>query len=290
VVSGGRAILGIGAGWFEREHHDYGYEFGTFTERFQRLEESLQIIGPMLRGEEPTFNGDWYHVENALNNPRLRPSIPIMLGTAARPQVSQDKRIAPIEQYGIRLMSMGFFLDEQSPVIWRGPIVMGIIRQFVKDVDWAGTDVLVVDLPPGTGDAPLTLVQQVPVTGGVIVTSPQDVALLDVGRGIAMFAQVQTPVLGIVENMAGYTCPSCGTHDAIFGEGGGARLAAAFDLPLLGRIPLVPAVRVAGDAGKPIVLADPHGTVAEAFHLLARRVLDAAAGVATAAPLGVAPA
>jgi ATP-binding protein involved in chromosome partitioning len=116
------------------------------------------------------------------------------------------------------------------------------------------------------------------------------VALLDVGRGIAMFAQVQTPVLGIVENMAGYTCPSCGTQDAIFGEGGGARLAAAFDLPLLGRIPLVPAVRAAGDAGKPIVLADPHGTVAEAFHLLARRVLDAAAGVATAAPLGVAPA
>ena len=218
------------------------------------------------------------------------PSIPIMLGTTARPQVSPDKRIAPIEQYGIRLMSMGFFLDEQSPVIWRGPIVMGIVRQFVKDVDWGDIDVLVVDLPPGTGDAPLTLVQQVPVTGGVIVTSPQDVALLDVGRGIAMFAQVQTPVLGIVENMAGYTCPSCGTHDAIFGEGGGARLAAAFDLPLLGQIPLVPAVRAAGDAGKPIVLADPHGTVAEAFHLLARRVLDAAAGVAPAAPLGVAPA
>ena len=219
------------------------------------------------------------------------PSVPIMFGnTDARPTATPDKRIVPLERHGIRLMSMGFFLDEQSPVIWRGPIVMGIIRQFVKDVDWAGTDVLVVDLPPGTGDAPLTLVQQVPVTGGVIVTSPQDVALLDVGRGIAMFAQVQTPVLGIVENMAGYTCPSCGTHDAIFGEGGGARLAAAFDLPLLGRIPLVPAVRAAGDAGKPIVLADPHGTVAEAFHLLARRVLDAAAGVATAAPLGVAPA
>jgi ATP-binding protein involved in chromosome partitioning len=204
--------------------------------------------------------------------------------------VSPDKRIAPIEQYGIRLMSMGFFLDEQSPVIWRGPIVMGIVRQFVKDVDWTGTDVLVVDLPPGTGDAPLTLVQQVPVTGGVIVTSPQDVALLDVGRGIAMFAQVQTPVLGIVENMAGYTCPSCGTQDMIFGEGGGARLAAAFDLPLLGRIPLVPAVRSAGDAGTPIVVADPHSTVAEAFHVLARRVLEAAGQVATAAPIGTSPA
>jgi ATP-binding protein involved in chromosome partitioning len=148
----------------------------------------------------------------------------------------------------------------------------------------------VVDLPPGTGDAPLTLVQQVPVTGGVIVTSPQDVALLDVGRGIAMFAQVQTPVLGIVENMSGYTCPSCGTHDAIFGEGGGDRLAAAFDLPLLGRIPLVPAVRTAGDAGKPIVLADPHSTVAEAFHVLARRVLDAAGQVAASTAVGTIPA
>src|SRR6185295_4729065 len=218
------------------------------------------------------------------------PSLPIMLGTTERPRVGADKRITPVERYGLRLMSMGFFLEEQSPVIWRGPIVMGIVRQFVKDVDWTGTDVLIVDLPPGTGDAPLTLVQQVPVTGGVIVTTPQDVALLDVGRGIAMFAQVQTPVLGIVENMAGYTCPSCGTHDAIFGEGGGARLAAAFDLPLLGRIPLVPAVRAAGDAGKPIVLADPHGTVAEAFHLLARRVLDAAGQVAPSAAVGTVPA
>ena len=218
------------------------------------------------------------------------PSIPLMLGTSARPRVSADKRITPIEQYGIRLMSMGFFLDEQSPVIWRGPIVMGIVRQFVKDVDWSGTDVLVVDLPPGTGDAPLTLVQQVPVTGGVIVTSPQDVALLDVGRGIAMFAQVATPVLGIVENMAGYTCPSCGTHDAIFGEGGGERLAAAFDLPLLARIPLVPDVRVAGDAGRPIMVADPHGTVGATFTALARRVLEAASETAARAAIGVAPA
>jgi ATP-binding protein involved in chromosome partitioning len=218
------------------------------------------------------------------------PSIPLMLGTTERPRVSADKRITPIERYGIRLMSMGFFLDEQSPVIWRGPIVMGIVRQFVKDVDWSGIDVLVVDLPPGTGDAPLTLVQQVPVTGGVIVTSPQDVALLDVGRGIGMFAQVSTPVLGIVENMAGYTCPSCGTHDAIFGEGGGARLAAAFDLPLLASIPLVPDVRVGGDAGRPVMVADPHGIVGTAFTALARRVLEAARATAANAPIGVAPA
>jgi ATP-binding protein involved in chromosome partitioning len=134
------------------------------------------------------------------------PSLPIMMGTSERPRVSADKRITPVERFGVKCMSMGFFLDQQSPVIWRGPIVMGIVRQFLKDVDWGDTEILVVDLPPGTGDAPLTLVQQVPVTGGVIVTTPQDVALLDVGRGIAMFAQVATPVLGIVENMAGYVC------------------------------------------------------------------------------------
>jgi ATP-binding protein involved in chromosome partitioning len=212
------------------------------------------------------------------------PSVPIMLGAVARPQVSADKRIAPIERHGVKLMSMGFFLDEQSPVIWRGPIVMGIVRQFLKDVDWGETDVLVVDLPPGTGDAPLTLVQQVPVTGGVIVTTPQDVALLDVGRGIGMFAQVATPVLGIVENMAGYVCPHCGTEDALFGEGGGARLAAAFDVPLLGRIPLVPAVREAGDAGAPIVVADPTHPTSLAFRALAERVLAAAERPAAVAP------
>jgi ATP-binding protein involved in chromosome partitioning len=218
------------------------------------------------------------------------PSVPIMFGADDRPRVSPDKRIAPIERHGIKLMSMGFFLDEQSPVIWRGPIVMGIVRQFLKDVDWGTTDVLIVDLPPGTGDAPLTLVQQVPLTGGVIVTTPQDVALLDVGRGIGMFAQVATPVLGIVENMAGYVCPRCHTEDAIFGEGGGSRLAEAFDLPLLARIPLVPAVRESGDVGRPIVVADPTSPVSAAFRELAERVLAAAGGVAAASPAGVAPA
>ncbi len=218
------------------------------------------------------------------------PSVPIMLGTTERPRVSPEKRIEPIARHGVKLMSMGFFLDAQSPVIWRGPIVMGIVRQFLKDVDWGDTEVLVIDLPPGTGDAPLTLVQQVPVTGGVIVTTPQDVALLDVGRGIAMFAQVATPVLGVVENMAGYVCPSCGTEDPIFGEGGGARLAAAFEVPLLARIPLVPAVREAGDAGRPIVIADPASPVSAAFRALAERVLTAAESAAVAAPVGVAPA
>jgi ATP-binding protein involved in chromosome partitioning len=218
------------------------------------------------------------------------PSLPIMMGTSERPRVSADKRIAPVERFGVRCMSMGFFLDDQSPVIWRGPIVMGIVRQFLKDVDWGDTDVLIVDLPPGTGDAPLTLVQQVPVTGGVIVTTPQDVALLDVGRGIAMFAQVATPVLGVVENMAGYLCSACGTEDPIFGEGGGERLARAFDVPFLGRIPLVPAVRIAGDAGIPIVAGEPDGPVAAAFRALAERVLDAADRAAAPTPAGFASA
>lgn len=208
------------------------------------------------------------------------PSVPIMFGAEERPAATPDKRIVPLERHGVRLMSMGFFLDERSPVIWRGPIVMGIVRQFLRDVDWGPTDVLVVDLPPGTGDAPLTLLQQVPVTGGVIVTTPQDVALLDVGRGVAMFAQLSTPVLGVVENMAGYRCPECGTEDAVFGEGGGARLAEHFGVPLLAQIPLLPAVREGGDRGVPLVAADPQHPVARIFRELAERVAAAAAQAA----------
>ena len=212
------------------------------------------------------------------------PSLPIMFGTDARPRVTPAKRIQPLERHGIGLISMGFFLDESSPVIWRGPIVMGIVRQFLRDVDWGALDVLVVDLPPGTGDAQLTLVQQVPVSGAVIVTTPQDVALLDVGRGMAMFAQVNTPVLGLVENMSGYVCPGCGTEDAIFGEGGAERLAARFGVPLLARIPLVPAVREGGDAGRPIVVADPAHPVSRLFDALAERVAEELRRADAAAP------
>ncbi len=200
------------------------------------------------------------------------PSLPIMLGVTERPQVTAARRVRPIERHGVKLVSMGFFLDEQSPVIWRGPIVMGIVRQFLQDVDWAPIEFLVVDLPPGTGDAVLTLVQQVPLAGGVIVTTPQDVALLDVGRGIAMFRQVSTPVLGVVENMAGYVCPACGTEDPLFGAGGAERLAAHFDVPLLARIPITPAVREGGDRGRPIVVADPAHAASHTFRALAARV------------------
>jgi ATP-binding protein involved in chromosome partitioning len=204
------------------------------------------------------------------------PSLPIMFGTeAARPAVSTARRIQPIERYGVKCMSMGFFLEEQSPVIWRGPIVMGIVRQFLRDVDWAPLDVLVVDMPPGTGDAQLTLVQQVPVSGGVIVTTPQDVALLDVARGMAMFAQVKTPVLGVVENMSGYVCPGCGTEDPVFGTGGARGLAERFGVPLLARIPLVPAMREAADRGRPLVIARPEDPVSAMFRELAGRVAQA---------------
>ncbi|MFN8543209.1 MAG: Mrp/NBP35 family ATP-binding protein [Candidatus Binatia bacterium] len=209
------------------------------------------------------------------------PSVPIMFATGSdRPRITPDKRIHPIERCGVKLVSMGFFLDERSPVIWRGPIVMGIVRQFLRDVQWGPLEFLVVDLPPGTGDAVLTLVQQVPITGGVVVTTPQDVALLDVGRGIAMFAQVQVPILGVVENMSGYVCPECGTRDPVFGEGGARGLAERFGVPLLGQIPLVPAVRTAGDRGRPIVAAEPGHPVAHAFRELARRVVAEADRVA----------
>src|SRR5213594_1939583 len=214
------------------------------------------------------------------------PSLPIMFGTAERPRAMASKRIQPIERHGIGLISMGFFLDERSPVIWRGPIVMGIVRQFLRDVDWGPTDFLVVDLPPGTGDAQLTLVQQVPVTGAVIVTTPQDVALLDTGRSMGMFLQVNTPVLGVVENMSGYLCPRCGTEDPIFGRGGAEALAARFGVPVLARIPLVAALREGGDAGRPLVAAQPEHPVSRLFAALAARVAETVApsGAAAAAP------
>ena len=203
------------------------------------------------------------------------PSLPMMFGLAGRPRVADDKRIAPLEKYGLRLMSIGFFLDDNSPVIWRGPLVMGLIRQFLKDVDWGELDLLVVDLPPGTGDAQLTLVQQVPLTGGVVVTTPQEVATLDVQRGIAMFQQVHTPVLGVIENMSYYQCPSCGTRDDVFGSCGGERIAQRFGVPLLGQIPLIPEVRTAGDEGKPIVADQPEHPVSRLFAEIAGKVLEA---------------
>ena len=197
------------------------------------------------------------------------PSIPLMMGTQAQPRMSQGKKIYPIERYGVSLISMGFFLDDKSPVIWRGPIVMSIVRQFLKDVFWGELDYLVVDLPPGTGDAALTLAQEVPLSGGVIVTTPQDVALLDVKRGIAMFRQVQVPILGVIENMSYYLCPHCGEREDIFGHGGARKTG----LEVLGEVPIVEELRSGGDAGRPLVVQHPEHPVAQVFRNIAARIM-----------------
>jgi len=194
------------------------------------------------------------------------PSVPIMLGLdEERPEVRPDKRIVPVEKYGLRAISMGMFVGERTPVIWRGPMVTKLITEFFKNVEWGELDYLILDLPPGTGDAQLTVAQQVPLAGGVIVTTPQDVALLDVKRGITMFQQVNAPVLGVVENMSFHVCSGCGERAEIFGHGGGEAMARQFGVPFLGAIPLVREVRAAGDRGVPIVVANPEHPQSRAF-------------------------
>ena len=200
------------------------------------------------------------------------PSLPIMMGTDARPHAAGGNRFHPVERYGVRCISMGFFLDETSPVIWRGPMVAGLVRQFLNDCVWGELDVLVIDLPPGTGDAQLTLAQQVKLDGAVIVTTPQEVALRDVVRGVAMFRQLQIPILGVVENMSLFVCPECGDEDEIFGRGGGEMVARASDAPLLAQVPLDIRIREEGDRGRPIVLADPGTKPAQLYLEVARAV------------------
>ena len=205
------------------------------------------------------------------------PSTPTMLGLSERPQVVGEKRVQPLLAHGVRFISMGLFVDDTSPVIWRGPLVTGILRQFLKDVAWGELDVLVVDLPPGTGDAQLTLVQHVPVSGALVVTTPQEVSLIDVERGMAMFRQVNTTVFGIVENMSGFACSQCGDTDPLFGEGGGEDLAGRFEVPLLAKIPIVAEIRSGGDAGVPIVVGQPDHMASETYKSLAGKVADAIA-------------
>ncbi len=179
------------------------------------------------------------------------PSIPIMMGMrTARPSV-RDGKLVPLERFGLKLMSLGFIAGDDTPVIWRGPLVGKLVQQFLADVDWGTLDYLVVDLPPGTGDAQLTLTQAAPLAGAVIVTTPQDVALEDVRRGVRMFEKVNVPVLGIVENMAYFICPDCGSRHEIFSHGGGAEAARAFEVPFLGEIPIDPAIRMGGTRGSP---------------------------------------
>jgi ATP-binding protein involved in chromosome partitioning len=203
------------------------------------------------------------------------PSIPLMMGVHGRPRPAADGRaIVPFEHHGVRFMSLGFLVDPDSPVIWRGPMVMKAIEQLLRDVEWGTLDVLVVDLPPGTGDAQLTLSQRVRLSGAVIVTTPQDVALADAIKGVNMFRRVGVPVLGIVENMSFFTCPHCGARAEIFGSGGGKREALRLGVPLLGEIALEPAIRAGGDSGRPIVAFDPGAPSTAAFRVIASRILS----------------
>jgi ATP-binding protein involved in chromosome partitioning len=209
------------------------------------------------------------------------PSVPLMMGIEGQPQ-STGSRILPLENHGVRTISTGYFVEEGAPVIWRGPMVMKALTQFLRDVEWGQLDYLVLDLPPGTGDAPLTLVQTVPLDGAVAVTTPQDVALIDAKKAVAMFRKTGVPVLGIVENMSQFVCPSCGHVEAIFGAGGGKAEAQRAGVPFLGEIPMETSIRECGDRGVPIVISAPESRGAQAFRRLAQSVQEAVG----AAPVG----
>jgi ATP-binding protein involved in chromosome partitioning len=204
------------------------------------------------------------------------PSIPMMFGTAEeRPKAAGGNNFYPVEKFGVKLVSIGFFLNDRAPVIWRGPMVMGAVRQFLKDALWGTQDFLIVDLPPGTGDAQLTLAQQVALDGAIVVSTPQDVAVLDAMRAVKMFRQVHCPILGIVENMSYFVCPDCGERDDLFGSGGGERMAKEESTEVLAQIPIYPEVRAAGDGGMPIVIKELRHPASQAFLELARKIVAA---------------
>ena len=202
------------------------------------------------------------------------PNIPLLMGVDGKPEVRNDNRIVPFFNHGVKMQSLGFFLTDSTPVIWRGPMVMKAVQQLLQETDWGELDVLVIDLPPGTGDVQLTLVQTVPLTGAVLVTTPQNLALLDVQKGAEMFKHVNAPLLGIVENMSFYQCPDCGKETEIFRRGGGQKESERLGIPLLGRIPLESAVCDAGDAGVPVVVGEPDGRAGQEFRQVAAAVVD----------------
>jgi ATP-binding protein involved in chromosome partitioning len=215
------------------------------------------------------------------------PSMPRLLGLKGQPQQVSGNKLAPMEAYGLKVMSMGFLVDEETPMIWRGPMVMSALSQMLKDVAWGELDVLVVDMPPGTGDAQLTMAQQVPLAGAVIVSTPQDLALIDARKGLNMFRKVNVPVLGLVENMSSFVCPHCGEPSNIFGHGGARSEAARLGVPFLGEVPLTLEIRETSDEGRPVVATDPASAGAEAFRQIAARTfaeLERSKGGARPAP------
>jgi len=198
------------------------------------------------------------------------PSIPAMLGLSGKPESPDNKSIEPMRAFGIEAMSIGFLVDAETPMIWRGPMATSALTQLFTDTLWGDLDYLLIDLPPGTGDIQLTLAQKIPVAGAVIVTTPQDIATLDAKKALKMFQKVEVPVLGIVENMALHVCSNCGHEEHLFGEGGGQRMAEQYGVPLLGSLPLDIAIREQGDAGQPVMVAAPGSAVAEAYLQTAR--------------------
>jgi ATP-binding protein involved in chromosome partitioning len=212
------------------------------------------------------------------------PSMPKLLAIREKPQTVGGNRLKPIERHGMPVMSIGFLIEEETPMIWRGPMVMSALTQMLREVEWGTLDVLVVDMPPGTGDAQLTMAQQVPLKGAVIVSTPQDLALIDARRGIAMFRRVNVPVLGIVENMSTFICPHCGTRSDIFGHGGARHEAERLGVPFLGEVPLDIVIREKSDAGLPVVAVAPDGAHAQIYRGIAARVRDGLAGASRPAP------
>ncbi len=206
------------------------------------------------------------------------PSQPRMMGISGKPSSPDGRRLLPMENYGIKVMSMGFMVPEDTPMIWRGPMVMSAINQMLRDVEWGDLDILVVDLPPGTGDAQLTMAQQVPLSGAVIVSTPQDIALLDARKGLNMFRKVDVPVLGIVENMSYFLCPHCGERSDIFSHGGARREADKLGMEFLGEIPLDMAIRETSDGGNPIVVSQPTSSHAATYRAIAERIWQKVSG------------
>jgi ATP-binding protein involved in chromosome partitioning len=212
------------------------------------------------------------------------PSIPKLLAVRGKPQTIGGTRLRPMDGYGLKVMSIGFLIEEETPMIWRGPMVMSALTQMLREVEWGALDVMVVDMPPGTGDAQLTMAQQVPLKGAVIVSTPQDLALVDARRGIAMFRRVNVPVLGIVENMSYFLCPECGSRADVFGHGGARHEAERQGVPFLGEVPLHMQIREKSDAGLPVVATDPDGAHAMTYRTIAARVRDGLVGASKPAP------